>query len=288
MMRALLSVSDKAGIVDFATRLAERNVELVSTGGTARVLKDAGLSVKGVSEVTGFPEMMDGRVKTLHPAVHGGILARRNRPDLKAISEQGIQPTDLVVVNLYPFAQAATSSETTFDELIEQIDIGGPSMVRAAAKNFRDVLVVVDPKDYDRVIDALDNINQLNQEFRFELAKKAFSHTSEYDGTISAALSAVNVSNETFSHKALSLDGLAPDHLMTSARKLQDLRYGENPHQKAALYGVDEGWGFSSAQVVQGKGLSFTNLLELDAAARLVLEFTERLYYLVSAKPASG
>ena len=148
-------------------------------------------------------------------------------------------------------------------------------MVRAAAKNFRDVLVVVDPKDYDRVIDALDNINQLNQEFRFELAKKAFSHTSEYDGTISAALSAVNVSNETFSHKALSLDGLAPDHLMTSARKLQDLRYGENPHQKAALYGVDEGWGFSSAQVVQGKGLSFTNLLDLDAAARLVLEFTE-------------
>ena len=289
MMRALLSVSDKTAVVNLAKRLSERGVELVSTGGTARVLKDAGLSVKGVSDLTGFPEMMDGRVKTLHPAVHGGILARRHRPDdLEAISQQGIQPTDLVVVNLYPFAQAATNVETTFDELIEKIDIGGPSMVRAAAKNFRDVLVVVDPADYDRVIDALDNIDQLNQEFRFELAKKAFAHTAEYDSTISAALSAVNVSSDNFEYKALKLDGLVPDHLMTSARKLQDLRYGENPHQTAALYGVDKGWGFSSAQVVQGKGLSFTNLLDLDAAARLVLEFTEPSAVVIKHMNPSG
>lgn len=275
-MRALLSVSDKTGLVELAQGLSERNVELVSTGGTARALRDAGLSVIGVSDVTGFPEMMDGRVKTLHPAVHGGILARRDRPDdLSAIQGQGIQPIDLVVVNLYPFANAATSPDTTFDQLIEQIDIGGPSMVRAAAKNFKDLLIVVDPEDYPRVLDALDDPERIDARFRFGLAQKAFAHTAAYDGTIAAALAAVGTDNGHFTHAPMTLDGLAPDHLSLSARKLQDLRYGENPHQPAALYASDPAWGFGAAQVVQGKGLSFTNLLDLDAAARLVLEFSE-------------
>ena len=273
-MRALLSVSDKTGLVELARGLAERNVELVSTGGTARALRDAGLAVMAISEVTGFPEMMDGRVKTLHPAVHGGILARRHRPDdLSALAHQGIRPIDMVVVNLYPFASAATRPDTSFDELIEQIDIGGPSMVRSAAKNFRDVLVVVDPADYGRVLQALDDPGRLDQRFRFDLARKAFAHTAEYDGTIAAALAAVGVDDGRFTRKPLTFDGLAPDHLALSGRKLQDLRYGENPHQQAALYGVEPAGGFGAAQVVQGKALSFTNLLDLDAAARLALEF---------------
>ena len=275
-MRALLSVSDKTGLVDLARGLAERDIELVSTGGTSRALAAAGLAVTSVSDLTGFPEMMDGRVKTLHPAVHGGILARRDRPDdLAAIAAQGIRPIDLVVVNLYPFAQAATDPGTTFDGLIEQIDIGGPSMVRAAAKNFKDVLIVVDPSDYARVLEVLDQPNGPDTVFRFSLAQKAFSHTAAYDGTISAALGAVSVDDGQFAHTPLTFDGLAPDQLMLSARKVQALRYGENPHQPAALYADPAGWGFGTAQVVQGKGLSFTNLLDLDAAGRLALEFSE-------------
>ena len=287
-MRALLSVSDKTGLIDFARGLIDRDVQLVSTGGTARALADAGLAVTSVSDVTGFPEMMDGRVKTLHPAVHGGILARRGRPDdLAAIAGQGITPIDLVVVNLYPFAQTA-SSDAPVDELIEQIDIGGPSMVRAAAKNFEDVLIVVDPGDYGRVLGLLDRKAGLEagepvgargseaaaRRFRFELARKAFAHTAEYDATIAAALDAVETDGASFERSALTLDGVAPDLLHVRAAKLRDLRYGENPHQAAALY-ADRDWGFGSAQVLQGKALSFTNLLDLDAAARLALEFDE-------------
>ena len=275
-MRALLSVSDKTGIVELARGLSERGVELVSTGGTSRAIADAGLAVTGVSEITGFPEMMDGRVKTLHPAVHGGILARRARPDdLSAIAEQGIQPTDLVVVNLYPFANTATAAGTTFDELVEQIDIGGPSMVRAAAKNFADVLIVVDPADYEQVLRALDQPGGPEPVWRFELAKKAFAHTAAYDATIAAVLDRVKMGDGQFVHEAAVLDGPAPDHLTVSVAKRQDLRYGENPHQLAAFYPDGAGWGFGTAQVVQGKGLSFTNLLDLDAAARLALEFSE-------------
>ena len=282
-MRALLSVSDKAGLVDFARGLIDRGAELISTGGTARALAEAGLAVTGVSAVTGFPEMMDGRVKTLHPAVHGGILARRSRPDdLAAIDGQGITPIDLVVVNLYPFAQTA-ASDASVDDLIEQIDIGGPSMVRAAAKNFEDVLIVVDPGDYSRVLDLLDRTNARaaatggapdGRRFRFELARKAFAHTADYDATIAAALEAVETDGASFTRSALTLDGVAPDHLHLRATKLRDLRYGENPHQRAALY-ADRSWGFGSAQVLQGKALSFTNLLDLDAAARLAHEFDE-------------
>ena len=280
-MRALLSVSDKTGVIDFARGLIDRGVELVSTGGTARALAEADVAVTGVSAVTGFPEMMDGRVKTLHPAVHGGILARRHRPDdLAAIAGQGITPIDLVVVNLYPFAQTA-ASDASVDELIEQIDIGGPSMVRAAAKNFEDVLIVVDPADYGRVLELLDLLDARdastggdppNRHFRFELARKAFAHTADYDATIAAALAAVEMDGAAFTRSPLTLHGIAPDHLHIRATKLRDLRYGENPHQAAALY-ADRNWGFGAARVLQGKALSFTNLLDLDAAARLALEF---------------
>lgn len=274
-MRALLSVSDKTGVVELARGLTDRRVELISTGGTARVLLEAGLPVIGMSDVTGFPEMMDGRVKTLHPAVHGGILARRSRPDdLAAIGEQGIQPIDLVVVNLYPFARTAASN-VSFDDLVEQIDIGGPSMVRAAAKNFTDVLIVVDPDDYRRVLEALGRPDGPDTALRFDLARKAFAHTADYDATIAGALARVTTENGRFSHVPLCLDGPTPDHMVVSVSKLRDLRYGENPHQVAALYPDDGLWGFGSAQVVQGKGLSYTNLLDLDAAARLVLEFDE-------------
>ena len=271
-MRALLSVSDKTGLVDLGRALVRRGVDLVSTGGTAKALAAAGLPVTAVSEVTGFPELLDGRVKTLHPAVHGGILARRGRPDdLEAIRAQGIRPIDLVVVNLYPFARTA-ASEATFDELIEQIDIGGPSMVRAAAKSFRDVLVVVDPDDYDRVIEALDGESGPDRRLRFELARKAFAHTAEYDATIAAALDAIDTAGPDFTRVPLALAGTTPDHLAVHASKVRDLRYGENPHQPAALYS-DGAWGFGRARILQGKALSFTNLLDLDAAARLVLEF---------------
>ena len=273
-MRALLSVSDKTGIIDLGRALVARGAELVSTGGTARALAEAGLSVTAVSDVTGFPEMLDGRVKTLHPAVHGGILARRGRPDdLEAIRGQGIQPIDLVVVNLYPFALTA-ASEATFEELIEQIDIGGPSMVRAAAKSFADVLVVVDPADYGRVVEALDGAGGPDRKLRFELARKAFAHTAAYDATIAAALDAVDTGGPAFARAPFTLSGVVPDQLSVQAPKVRELRYGENPHQRAALY-TDGAWGFGRARVLQGKELSFTNLLDLDAAARLVMEFSE-------------
>ncbi len=274
-MRALLSVSDKSGLIELGRGLVDRGVELISTGGTARTLSEAQLPVIGISEVTGFPEMMDGRVKTLHPAVHGGILARRNRPDdLEAILGQGIHPIDIVVVNLYPFAQAAEAKDTTFDELIEQIDIGGPSMVRAAAKNFQDVMIIVDPRDYPRVLGVLDGNGNDSVTFRFSLAQKAFAHTAAYDTTIATALEAVDTDDGAPSRSPVKLDGITPDHLLVRAAKIQDLRYGENPHQPAAFYAEGE-WGFGSAQVLQGKALSFTNLLDLDAAARLALEFED-------------
>jgi len=194
MHRALISVSDKTGLADFARGLAARGFELVSTGGTARALQEAGLAVIGVSDVTGFPEMMDGRVKTLHPLVHGGILARRGRPeDLASASTHGITLIDLVVVNLYPFVKAASNPDTPFDALVEEIDIGGPSLVRAAAKNFQDVLVVVSPSDYPAVLEQLDRPGGPAREFRFELARKAFAHTGDYDTAIASTLASISV-----------------------------------------------------------------------------------------------
>ncbi len=275
-MRALLSVSDKTNLMELGNGLVTRGYELVSTGGTARVLAESGLSVTTVDQITGFPEMMDGRVKTLHPAVHGGILARRDRrDDLDALESHGIQPIAIVVVNLYPFARAAARPETTFDALIEEIDIGGPSMVRAAAKNFRDVIVVVDPEDYKYVLEELDRQDGPNTAFRFELARKAFAHTAAYDEKISMALSAVETKDSQFMRQPLSLEGITPDRLNLSFVKVRDLRYGENPHQLASLYAGEVGLGFGSARILQGKELSFNNLLDLDAAARLMLEFDE-------------
>jgi phosphoribosylaminoimidazolecarboxamide formyltransferase / IMP cyclohydrolase len=271
MSRALLSVSDKTGLPGFARALSARGFELVSTGGTASALAGAGLDVVGISDVTGFPEMMDGRVKTLHPAVHGGILARRSRPDdLAAIERHGIRPIDVVVVNLYPFVTTAADPGTSFDELVEQIDIGGPSLVRAAAKNFRDVLVVVSPADYTAVLEQLDRPDGPEPAFRFELARKAFAHTAEYDAAIASELERVQVSGGRFDR---TVDGPAmPGRLVLSAAKARDLRYGENPHQPAAWFRTS---GAGRLEVLQGKELSFTNLLDLDSAARIAWEFRE-------------
>jgi phosphoribosylaminoimidazolecarboxamide formyltransferase/IMP cyclohydrolase len=270
MPRALLSVSDKSGIVDLARSLAARGYEIVSTGGTARALVDAGIAVIGVSDLTGFPEMMDGRVKTLHPALHGGILARRDRPDdLAALDRLGIGLVDLVVVNLYPFVKAASNPATPFDALVEEIDIGGPSLVRAAAKNFRDVLVVVEPQDYPRLLEALDQTPSLA--FRFELMRKALAQTAAYDTAIAGTLATIAVDGDRFVRGATG-----NDRVDLALEKLRDLRYGENPHQRASWYRpVHPHAGLGDAAILQGKELSYTNLLDLDAAARVALEFEE-------------
>ena len=280
MPRALLSVADKTGVADLGRGLAARGFELVSTGGTARALAAAGLASRSVSDLTGFPEMMDGRVKTLHPALHGGILARRDRPDdLAALERHGLGLVDLVVVNLYPFAKAAADPATPFDALIEEIDIGGPSLVRAAAKNFRGVLVVVDPADYPRLLAALDESPSLA--FRYALARKAIAHTAAYDTAISATLATVEVDGDRIERRPASAAAALADRLELSLDKIRDLRYGENPHQHAAWYGgrafgsAGGAAGFGQAAILQGKELSYTNLLDLDAAARIVLEFDE-------------
>lgn len=269
MRRAILSVSDKSGLIPFATALAARGFELVSTGGTARALADAALPVVNVSDVTGFPEMMDGRVKTLHPKIHGGILARRHHPeDLTLAAQHGIGLVDLVVVNLYPFVETAAKPGIKFDDLIEQIDIGGPSLVRAASKNFKDVLIVVSPKDYNSVIAELDRPAGPSVAFRFELARRAFGHTGAYDTAIASTLGGVTVEGNEFSGPSAT----AAAALTIDAAKLRDLRYGENPHQPAAWYSLEQA-GLGAPAILQGKELSFTNLLDLDAAARIVLEF---------------
>ena len=273
MPRALISVSDKIGLVDFARDLAARGFDLVSTGGTARALHQAGLAVIAASDVTGFPEMMDGRVKTLHPMVHGGILARRSRPDdLAAASAHGITLIDLVVVNLYPFVRAAANPATSFDALVEEIDIGGPSLVRAAAKNFQDVLVVVSPSDYAATLAQIDRPGGPTPAFRFELARKAFAHTASYDTAIAATLAEIAADDNGF---ARTPPTGAPASLNLLLRKVRDLRYGENPHQEAAWYAEEPGMGLGAADVLQGRELSYTNLLDLDAALRIVLEFSE-------------
>jgi len=266
-MRAILSVSDKTGLIPFAKGLLDRGVQLVSTGGTAKAIAEAGLPVTNVSDVTGFPEMMDGRVKTLHPKIHGGILARRHRPDdLEAIRSQGVELVDLVVVNLYPFEKAASNPETPFDELVEQIDIGGPSLLRAAGKNFRDVLVVVDPADYARVLEELARDGGPSLEFRFALMQKTFAHTAKFDSLISQTMETILYQDGEFVRGGGVMGWADP-------APTTPLRYGENPHQPAdwTPWPLElGGW-----QVHQGKGLSYTNLLDVDAALRIVLEFSE-------------
>jgi len=265
--RALISVSDKSGAVDFAAGLAELGVEILSTGGTAKLLRESGLTVRDVSDVTGFPEMLDGRVKTLHPKVHGGILAIRSNPHhQKQVAEHHIEFIDLVAVNLYPFEKAAAKPGVTLEELIENIDIGGPSMIRSAAKNFRDVTVVVDAQDFSPVLTELRaNHGNISRETRARLARKAFATTAAYDGAISTTL------------QRWANGGSLPERLHLNYRKTMDLRYGENPHQRAALY-VDPGAGgrgLASARQLQGKELSFNNLVDLEASWRLVKEFDE-------------
>ena len=266
-MRAILSVSDKTGLIDFARGLTARGVQLVSTGGTATAIAAAGLPVTNVSDVTGFPEMMDGRVKTLHPKIHGGILARRHRPDdLEAIRSQGVELVDLVVVNLYPFEKAATNPATPFDELVEQIDIGGPSLLRAAGKNFRDVLVVVDPADYPQVLEQMAQEGGPTLEFRFALMQKTFAHTAKFDALVSQTMETIRLEDGEFVRGGGVMAWSQP-------ATPTPLRYGENPHQKADWLPWPPEMGGWKAH--QGKELSYTNLLDLDAALRIVLEFSE-------------
>jgi phosphoribosylaminoimidazolecarboxamide formyltransferase / IMP cyclohydrolase len=253
MPLALLSVSDKTGLIDFARNLVSLGWELVSTGGTARAMRAADLTVRDVAELTGSPEMLDGRVKTLHPAVHGGLLARRDVPEhMAAVATQGIQPIDLVVVNLYPFRETASRAGVAPDDVIEQIDIGGPSMLRSAAKNFASVYVVVDPADYERVQAAL-HAGDDDLDLRRLLAEKVYAHTAAYDAAIAAWFAAQR--EERF-----------PERLTMSMERVQSLRYGENPGQSAAFYTERRGAGLSGLRQRGGKELSFNNLLDLEGA----------------------
>jgi len=253
MPTALLSVSDKTGLIDFATSLLNLGWDLVSTGGTAKALREAGLKVREISDLTGFPEMLDGRVKTLHPAVHGGLLARRDSPEhMKALAAQKIAPIDLVAVNLYPFEQTAARREATPEEIIEQIDIGGPSMLRSAAKNFEAVTVIVDPSDYGRVLAALEASDD-DIDLRRLLAEKVFARTAAYDAAIARWFGCAR--EETF-----------PERMIIPLQKEASLRYGENPGQSAALYVENGHGGIATLEKKGGKELSFNNLLDLEGA----------------------
>jgi phosphoribosylaminoimidazolecarboxamide formyltransferase/IMP cyclohydrolase len=271
IQRAILSVTDKTGLVDFAGSLAALNIELISTGGTAKLLRDSGVTVKDISELTGFPEMLDGRVKTLHPKVHGGILHRREDPKhVAAVAEHGIEPIDMVVVNLYAFEKTAAKPDVKFEELIENIDIGGPSMIRSAAKNFHDVAIVTSPADYDSIADELSRSGgALSHATKWRLAQKAFATTAAYDSAIASTLEQIDAGG--------SRSGVAsfPSTLRFTFHKNLDLRYGENPHQKAAMYSDGSGLGVANARQLQGKELSFNNIVDLQAAWDLAQEFDE-------------
>ena len=263
MQRALISVSDKTGIVDLARSLADAGVELVSTGGTARTLRDAGLVVRDVAELTEQPEVMGGRVKTLHPRIHGGLLARRDVPDdLAQLAAMGGVELDLLVVNLYPFRATIQTPGTTPEQAIEQIDIGGPAMLRAAAKNHAHVAVVVDPADYGRIAASITEAGEVPLADRAALAAKAFRHVADYDAVVAQYLT--EQADEPF-----------PEQLTITLDKVQDLRYGENPHQGAAFYadGVGAGSGLAGARQLQGKELSYNNIADADAALAIAAEF---------------
>jgi phosphoribosylaminoimidazolecarboxamide formyltransferase/IMP cyclohydrolase len=271
--RALISVSNKSGLADLSQCLYKLGVEILSTGGTANFLREHKIPVIDVSDFTGFPEIMDGRVKTLHPKVHGGLLALRDKPShLAQMTSQGIQPIDMVVVNLYPFRETAAREGVAFPEVIEQIDIGGPSMIRSAAKNHTGVAVVTDPNDYGRIIEELTaNKGSINDATLFLLAQKAFAATASYDAAIAA----------WFAERAWAAEGVQkqeakfPATELLALEKVTDLRYGENPHQRAALYRKisEPAFGVAGAQALHGKELSYNNLLDSDAAWNLVLEF---------------
>jgi phosphoribosylaminoimidazolecarboxamide formyltransferase/IMP cyclohydrolase len=281
--RALLSVTDKSGLVDFARRLAGIGVELVSTGGTARALREAGLMVRDVAELTGFPEMFEGRVKTLHPKVHGGILHRRGHAEHRAqAAAHGIEPIDMVVVNLYAFEKTAALAGVRFDEMIENIDIGGPSMVRSAAKNFEDVAIVTSPADYEALGEELAaHEGALSLETRWRLAQAAFAATAAYDTAIANTLERAELRGAADLQQAVRWVDAFPRALRLAYPLEQMLRYGENPHQRAALYSDGSGLGIAGAEQLQGKELSYNNLVDLDACWELAQEFDEPMVAII-------
>jgi phosphoribosylaminoimidazolecarboxamide formyltransferase/IMP cyclohydrolase len=280
--RALISVSHKEGILDFAKGLTDLGVEILSTGGTAKLLRDGGVPVKDVSEFTGFPEMLDGRVKTLHPKVHGGLLGRRNNPEhVKQMQQYGIQPIDLVVVNLYPFEQTVARPGCTLEDAIENIDIGGPTMLRSAAKNYTDVAVVVSPRDYGRVLDEIRKTGEVSVKTRFELCRTVFLHTARYDSAISTWLDSQVPTEEKTRF---------PNILTLQFEKVQNLRYGENPHQQAAFYrefGRKEP-SVAGARQLRGKEMSFNNFLDANSALELVKEFDQTAAVIVKHNNPCG
>ncbi|HKF21601.1 MAG TPA: bifunctional phosphoribosylaminoimidazolecarboxamide formyltransferase/IMP cyclohydrolase [Candidatus Angelobacter sp.] len=291
IQRAILSVTDKTGIVDFARKLQDFNVDLISTGGTAKLLRESGVSVRDISELTGFPEMMDGRVKTLHPKVHGGILHIRANPvHVAAAREHSILPIDMVVVNLYAFEKTANKPGVHFDEIIENIDIGGPSMVRSAAKNFRDVAIVTSPDDYNAVAEEMaGKLGELSLKTRWRLAQKAFATTAAYDSAIAATLQGISLDGDQFQlpqaqpphpPQTRAVSGSPgqedfPNTLHFSLSKVMDLRYGENPHQRSAMYSDGSSAGVANGKQLQGKELSFNNIVDLQAAWDLAQDFEE-------------
>jgi len=294
--RALVSVSDKTGIVEFARELRRFDVELISTGGTAKALRDAGIEVRDISDVTGFPEMMDGRVKTLHPRIHGGLLALRdNAEHVQAMNNHGIEPIDMVIVNLYPFEETIAREGVTLEQAVEQIDIGGPAMIRSAAKNWRDVTVIVEHGDYMEIIEEMQqNEGALSLATRARLAQQAFQRTASYDAAISAHLTS-KLAVENRRAEGVGSSFIVKDFLKTdtsidaaaindsslfslgdfSLRKKISLRYGENPHQVAALYDTAEEGGVANAEILSGKEMSFNNYVDADAAWQLVCDFDE-------------
>ena len=308
IQRAILSVTDKTGLVDFARQISGLGIELISTGGTAKLLRDSGIAVKDISDLTGFPEMLDGRVKTLHPKVHGGILHRRENPvHTAAVAEHDIQPIDMVVVNLYAFEKTAAKPGVAFEELIENIDIGGPSLIRSAAKNFHDVAVVTSPADYVSVAEELAHSGgSLSLETKWKLAQKAFATTAAYDSAIASTLEGiVDINNLQPPAAAAELrsagqplrlrSGQAwgavptfPQTLRLSFQKILDLRYGENPHQKAAMYSDGSGVGVANARQIQGKELSYNNIVDVQAAWDLAQEFDEPVCAIIKHTNPAG
>ena len=279
--RALLSVSDKTGIVDFARELKRFDVEIISTGGTAKTLRDSGIEVRDVSDLTGFPEMMDGRIKTLHPRIHGALLALRDNPEhAAAMNEHSIEPIDIVVVNLYPFEQTISREGVTLEEAVEQIDIGGPAMIRSAAKNFRDVAVVINPEWYEDILgEIISHHGSLSLSTRQRLALGAFIGTSRYDKAVELYLLkrvAPNLPWQTGKEGSEVAVQNLPARIDLCCEKLSDLRYGENPHQLAALYAVDDAPpGLVQSKVLSGKEMSFNNYVDADAAWQLAYDFNE-------------
>ena len=300
--RALISLSDKTGAVEFATKLSEFGVEIISTGGTAKTLRDGGLKVTDVSEVTGFPEMMDGRVKTLHPKIHGAFLALRDNKDhVASMNEHGIEAIDMIVVNLYPFEATIAKDDVSLEEAVENIDIGGPAMIRSASKNWRDVAVVTDPRLYDELLDEMSsNDGALSLETRQRLAVLAYTRTARYDIAISSYLAGELSDDELARIEPLNplqnlafiesdeIEELADDDIVLHLAKVTDLRYGENPHQKAALYTSGKTDGVANAEQLHGKEMSFNNYVDAEAAWNLVNDLDERAVAIIKHTNPSG